>query len=232
MGLGVGAPGGAESGEDADPRLRLAELVTTRLCHDLSGPLGTLMGALEMLVDEPEAAEEALSLAGDVSTIMAGRLRLLRAAWSGGAPALDLEEFRRLAEVLATRRLRLDLGGLVPGATFSPAATRVVLNVLLLAADCVNGTGAVRVVGDPSAEVIVTLEGPRAAWPAGFAAVLADPTKAWQTVQDSQGVEASRGLQAPLTALIAAQCRARLSLLMATGTETVPPMLVSLRPDQ
>ena len=34
-------------------RLHLAELLAVRLCHDLSGPLGTLMGALELLAEDP-----------------------------------------------------------------------------------------------------------------------------------------------------------------------------------
>lgn len=222
-------PGGDDPGGDAtDGRLRLAELVATRLCHDLSGPLGTLMGALEMLVEEPESAEEALALAGDVAGVLTARLRLLRAAWAGGASGLGLDGFRAMAEGLATPRLRLDFDGLEAGATFGPAAARVALNVLLLAADSLARGGVIRMAGDPGRELVVVLDGPRAAWPVGFAGFIADPARAWAAVQASAGVMASRGVQAPLTALVARSCKVRLSLLMAAGTEAAPPLLITL----
>ncbi len=58
--------------EVANDPLRLAELLAIRLCHDLSGPLGTMMGALEMVADDPEMADEALPLAGEASSRSVG----------------------------------------------------------------------------------------------------------------------------------------------------------------
>ncbi len=235
--LGIMKSGVPPTGSDqntgavsADHKLRLAELLATRLCHDLSGPLGTLMGSLEMLAEEPESAEEALTLASDVTAILAGRLRLLRAAWAGGTPALGVAEFRSMADSLKSRRLRLELDHLHPEGQFTPAAARVALNVLMLAADCLPGGGVVSMAGDPAQDLLVTLDGPRGAWPPGFAAFLANDDHAWLALRDTAGVEASRALQGPLTALIARVCGIRLSLLMAASAEGAPPLLIQARP--
>ena len=62
-----------------DP-LRLAEILCARFCHDFSGVLGSLMGAIELARDEPQANAEALSVGADAALVLAKRLRLLRAA--------------------------------------------------------------------------------------------------------------------------------------------------------
>jgi histidine phosphotransferase ChpT len=134
---------------DSCDSLRLAELLAIRLCHDLSGPLGTLMGALELVADDPGMAAEALPLAGEVSTALGRRLRLLRAAWGGATPSLSVAEFAALVEGMPARRWRLDLNGLDPAGRFSPAAARLALNVVLLAAESLPGGGTAALAGIP-----------------------------------------------------------------------------------
>ena len=210
-----------------DP-LRLAELLAIRLCHDLSGPLGTLMGALELVADDPEMAGEALPLAGEVSTALGRRLRLFRAAWGGATPSLSVAEFAALVEGIQARRWRVDVDGLDPAGRFSTAAARLALNVVLLAIESLPGGGTVALAGNPAGEVLVTIAGPRAAWPTGFAAYLGDEALAWQALHVAEGVEAARGLQAWLTALIARTSGLRLSFLIAPTAEAAPPLLLSL----
>ena len=206
--------------------LRLAELLATRLCHDFSGPLGTLMGSLEMLTEEPDSAAEALTLATDVANSLTGRLRLLRAAWAGATGPLAPAALCAMAAHLQTRRARLDFTLLETTAEFSASAARVTLNVLMLAAESLGGNGVVHLSGDPSREMLVTLEGPRAAWPAGFAGHLAQDALAWQAFHTESGLEASRLLQGPLTALIARGCGVRLSLLLGGRGDAPPPLLI------
>ena len=217
-------PAARQSGEDP---LRLAELLAIRLCHDLSGPLGTLMGALELVAEDPASAAEALPLAGVVSTTLGRRLRLLRAAWGGATGPLSVDEFAALAEGVQARRARIDLEGLERSARFSSAAGRVALNALLLAVEAMPGGGTAALSGNPATEILITVAGPRAAWPAGFAAYVGDPARARQTLQGSDDGQASRNLQAPLTVLIAAAAGVRLSLLMAPAAEAVPPLLMN-----
>jgi len=216
---------------DAHDPLRLAELLAIRLCHDLSGPLGTLMGVLELVADDPGMADEVLPIAGEVSTALGRRLRLFRAAWGGATPSLSVAEFAALVEGLDARRYRFDLSGLDPAGRFSPAAARLALNVALLAAEALPGGGTAVLAGDPAGEVLVTLAGPRAAWPTGFAAYLGDETLAWQALRAADGVDASRGLQGWLTALIARGSGLRVAFLMAATAEAAPPLLLSLGGD-
>jgi histidine phosphotransferase ChpT len=206
-------------------RLRLAELLAGRLCHDLSGPLGTLMGSLELMSEEPETAEEALSLASEVSVTLGRRLRLLRAAWGGAVAPLAVEELRSLAAGLPqAHRISLQLDRLVPSARFPPVAARLVLNLMLLAAESLPAGGAIALAGDPEGEVQVSILGLRAAWPAGLAAYLADEERAWAAL-GGESAETLRGLQAPLTALVARTGGLRLAMLMARETEAAPPLV-------
>jgi len=214
--------------EVAHDPLRLAELLAIRLCHDLSGPLGTLMGVLELVADDPGMADEVLPIAGEVSTALGRRLRLFRAAWGGATASLSVAEFGALVEGAEARRYRFDLSGLDPTGRFSPAAARLALNVALLATEALPGGGTAALAGDPAGEVLVTLAGPRAAWPSGFAAYLGDASLAWQAMRDAEGVDASRGLQGWLTALIARSSGLRVAFLMAATTESAPPLLLSL----
>lgn len=215
----------AHDAASLNDRLRLAELLASRLCHDLSGPLGTLIGSLELLTEEPETAEEALVLANEVAATMGKRLRLLRAAWGGGAAPLRVHELRGLAEGLPqAHRISLQLDRLVPSARFPPGAARLVLNLLLLAAESLPAGGTIALAGDPEAQVQVSILGLRAAWPAGLASYLVDQQLAWLAL-DGDSSAALRGLQAPLTALVAHSCGLRLSMLMAREAEAAPPLV-------
>jgi histidine phosphotransferase ChpT len=202
----------------------LAELLCSRICHDLSGLLGSLLGVLEIAREE-QADSETLALAETTAAELATRLKLLRAAWGPDGEALDLVTLGVFAASLSSaRHVQLDLGGLEPAATFSPPAAKLMLNVLLLAAESLPGGGVVALSGSPSAHILVTLAGPRAAWPAGLATCLADAAAARAALTNA------RGLQAPLTALIARRHGFRLSLLMPAGPAgdaALSPLLVS-----
>jgi histidine phosphotransferase ChpT len=94
-----------------DDRIRLTELVCARLCHDLSGLLGSLVGTLE-LVTEASEDTEAASIVTATATALALRLKLLRAAWGGQPELLDLPRLTALAHGLVGRRVGLDFSGL------------------------------------------------------------------------------------------------------------------------
>lgn len=208
--------------------LRLAELLCVRLCHDLSGPLGALIGVLEMAREEfPE--NETVGLADETAAELAARLKLLRAAWGRESDELDAGRLQGFAESLSSsRRVRLDLTGLRPNRLFSPQAGRVVLNLLLLAADCLPGGGIVALTDAPADSILVTISGPRAAWPSGFSGWSMDPDAAVTAI-----LAEPRHLQAPLTALLAQSYGYRLSMLMpasaAGDADPSPPLLLSLR---
>ncbi len=202
-----------------DDQVRLAELVCARLCHDLSGLLGSLLGTLEVVAAET-ASTEALSIATDTAAALARRLRLLRAAWADQPEPLDLTQLTVLAQGLtpglATRRIGLDLSGLPVATVFPAPVGRLVLNLLLLAANSLPQGGVLRLDGG-AGDLIARLHGPQAAWPAGLIGMLADAATAWQALGNP------RTLQAPLTALLARHHGLRLTVLLPTGPAPTDP---------
>ena len=200
--------------------LRLAELLCSRLCHDLSGPLGTLMGIIEIARDE-HAESETIALAEETAVHLVNRLRLLRAAWGSAGESLDRPRLQKYAGALGeARRLTVDLDGLRLDEAASPEAGRLILNVLLLAAESLPSGGSIGLAGSPRSNIVVTVSGPRAGWPEGFLACLADEADA------VAALTSARHVQAPLTALLARRLGFRLSLLMAAATTDQPPPLL------
>lgn len=200
-----------------DDPLRLAELLCARLCHDLSGLLGSLCGVLELSAEDA-ADSEALALASTTAKEVALRLKLLRAAWGGDAGPIDLALLRGLGEGLSPGRVTLDLSRLPPGVVFSPQVGRAVLNLLLLATEALPGGGVVALAGTGASDVTITVGGPRAAWPARLAACMADPDVAWTAMTGP------REMQVPLAVLLAAVAGVRLSL-QPSGTPDTPEVL-------
>lgn len=216
--------------EAAEDSLLLAETLATRLCHDLSGHVNAVAGAVELLRDDPGCGEEAIVLAHDASTVLVRRLRLLRAAWGGGADTMTVADFQRLTEGAFGHAVRLDLDGLHPDGHFSPSAARLALNVILLAAESLPRGGIVELAGQPERDLMVRINGPRAAWPSGLAAMMADPAQARGGLRGQAPSGGARTLQAPFTALLAHATRLRMGFLMGGEAVPAPPLLVSMRP--
>lgn len=220
MGGGVTPGAGAAA-------LRLASLFASRLCHDLSSPLGGLGAALGELADDPSA----LPLAQDAALVLRQRLALFRAAWGGGPVALSHATLHDLAGGLPNAsRLQVELDALEEDPPFSPPAARVVLNAMLLAAESLPGGGMLALAGNPARSVVVTIAGPRAAWPVGLGAMLANADAAWAAVGEVAGPAGLRTLPAAVTALLAHEAGIRAALLLAPRAELAPPLLLDFAP--
>lgn len=201
--------------------LFLAESLAARLCHDLAGVLGTLMGALELASEDSAMREEAMPIALEAGTVLGQRLRLMRAAWGEGC-AMDGSDLRALSNGLPLgRRIRADLGGLSPGRQFSAAASRLVLNLLLLAAESLGGDGVLSLNEVPGGSFVLTIQGPHAAWPAGLIGQFADVAQA-RTAAAACG---PRHLLGPLSALIAHTAGLRVSPLLGSGNAEMPLLI-------
>jgi histidine phosphotransferase ChpT len=196
--------------EPAASGLALAELLCARLCHDFSGPLGTLIAAAELIDDAASDQTEVRAAVQDAAQAMSRRLRYLRAAWGSGAAAITPAELAELAEgVPGQGRVRLDLSALPADAPLGPGLSRTLMAAILLAAEALPRGGVVRVLADPAAGRLLLLpEGALAAWPEGVAATLAGRPHAETT---------PRTLLAPLTRAIAQQAGFSLSLVLAAG---------------
>jgi histidine phosphotransferase ChpT len=204
--------------------LRLAELLAARLCHDLGGLAGPLAGTFELQAAGQVSPVEALATANEVALDLTRRVRLLRAAWGGDAAPMGPSRLRELAMgAPRANELRLDLSAVPASIMFSNDMARVLLNIVLLAGESLPRGGTLAFVDAGDGQVLAVLTGPRAAWPAGFAAVIADEAAAWDAVSEP------RALLAPLTALLARSLGIRLSLLLPAGTRQRrrPPLLIA-----
>ena len=200
---------------DSADALRLAETLAARLCHDLSGLIGSLNQALEMAAPEVPTDNEAFALARQAAGSLARRLRWRRAAWAENGPALDIAALRNL-----TSELEIDLAGLAPDSLFAPPMARVLLNILLLARESLPRGGRIALSGT-AADVFIAIDGPTASWPAGTALCLVDEGAAMAAVSDPTT------LQMPLTALLARRFGLRLSMLLGVNAGDPPPLRLS-----
>jgi histidine phosphotransferase ChpT len=203
----------------------MAHLLATRLCHDLSGPLSGLAAALGEMPGDPEA----LPLALDAAQVLRQRMALLRAAWGGVQAPIACSGLRELAGWLPNAaRLRIDVDLAGPDEPIAGTTVRLLVNVLLLAAESLPGGGALQMSGNPGGQVVVGIAGRRAAWPPGFGALLASADAARQAASALSGTAGLRGVQAVMTALLAHHAGARAALLLAATTEQAPPLLLDL----
>lgn len=208
--------------------LNLAEKMATRLCHDLAGMLGTVSNAMELAAGDPALAAEALDLAQDGARQLGQRLRLLRAAWGGSDAmaerSIGMSELRDLAAGLPLgRRVTLLLDNIPDQRSFTPQAAQLLLNLLMLAVESLHGAGVAQLSGGETGDVVITIDGPRAAWPADLAGLLSDPQAAGPAA-----LQTDRLQQSLLVALLADRAGLRVDMLLAAQTEQAPPLLVTM----
>ena len=126
--------------------LRLAGLLASRLCHDLVGPLGAVDNGLELISEGGGMAEEALALALRSSKRATGRLQYFRFAFgaAGEDASFGANEARGLVQVLIQgTEIQLDWPSAADG--LPPGAARLLLNMILLAIDCLPRGGRIQV---------------------------------------------------------------------------------------
>ena len=203
----------------------LAEALATRLCHDLSSPLSTLLGVADVVADDqaspPDTLREALALMAEAGQALAHRVRMCRAAWGSAVP-LGVAEFIELAQSLTSKRLDIDLSHFEQTEDLPAEAARLTLNLLLLAAESLPRGGVIGLQGSSRHGFVVQIDGPNAAWPTGLLRLLAEPDLAWQQLDNPAA------LQGPLTVLLAASSGMRISVLLAAGGGKVPPLRLEL----
>ncbi len=90
--------------------LRVAQLLCSRLCHDLIGPVGAINTGFELLEEEAGLPEDAMGLVARSAREVSRRLAFYRIAFGlGGGGALKPETARSvLADFLVDSRLELD----------------------------------------------------------------------------------------------------------------------------
>jgi histidine phosphotransferase ChpT len=172
----------------AEPGLMLAQDLCARLCHDLVGPLGTMAGAVEMVGDDPEAAE----LAREAAASLRAKLQLWRAACGAGTGPMRPAEIAALLDgTLAGGRAEAVVESLPAGSSFDAPVAQLLLVAAMLAGEALPRGGTVHL-SPEAGGVAVRPEGRVVAWPAALAASL-----------EGAPAEGPRAVLAPMLARLA-----------------------------
>ncbi|MEE8499024.1 MAG: histidine phosphotransferase family protein [Kiloniellales bacterium] len=147
--------------------MRVAELLASRLCHDLVGPIGAVNNGMELLEDEDLGmSDDAIQLSASSARQAANILQFYRLAYgmSGGRIGSDLGDLRELAAgFLAASKTTLDwtMAG-QPAEEMPEGLGKLLLNVIVLGEECLprGGTLGVSVAEGPAGlEIAVTANG-------------------------------------------------------------------------
>jgi hypothetical protein len=176
--------------------LRLAELLCAQLCHDMSSPLGVILGALPLLGQEGPGGGEAREMVNRAARDAAGQLKLLRAAWSGEQAMRTGAEIATLFEEGSRQAVRVELPGLATY-RFGPELGRLALNLALLAAQRRPRPTALHFSRDGTV-LLAKLKGRGLSWPDS-----PTPGQLARGLIADGGREDPRGGLLPLTLLIA-----------------------------
>jgi histidine phosphotransferase ChpT len=129
--------------------LEFSAFLVSRVCHDLVGPLGAVVNGLEVLEDERDAAmrADALKIVTSSAAQALARLQFMRLAFGAAGSAgaeLDLGEVGRLiGGLFETGRITLEWE---PQHSQWPKDwAKLLMNAVLIGADCLPRGGVVRV---------------------------------------------------------------------------------------
>ncbi|MGX1097049.1 histidine phosphotransferase family protein [Amorphus sp. MBR-141] len=148
------------SSEELPGPLELASLLSSRICHDVVGPVGAIINGLELLEsdDSPETRELAMQLVEKSARQASASLQFMRLAFGAGGSAgsmIDLADAGRMMEAQFEHE-RADLALQLPVAIAPRSAVKVLLNLAIFAVRAIPRGGTVA--------VTVQMEGEKAAF--------------------------------------------------------------------
>lgn len=204
----------------AGTALSFAEAAVARVCHDLSGPVGTMLNVLGLLEQGGETAAEAAQIALEAAAQLTARLRLAKLLWGQAGPASSREVSAMVLPPGGAGRFRLDVEDLAD-VRLEANESRLLACLTLCAAERLQGAGQIMLAGDPRREVLVRITGPKAQW-GDLPLLVARPAAA------ADGADAHSAV-ARLLVLLVARHNARVSFLLESGASGGPaPLLLSL----
>lgn len=147
--------------------MRVLELLASRLCHDLVGPIGAVHNGLEVLAEEdPDMHEEAFQLVQSSARQASDALKFYRPAYgmSGNSVGSDYSELRDWTAALLSHT-KIDLDWRVATAPMgAPGGLgKLLLNMIVLAKDSLPRGGKISVTCDAGPgriDAIVSASGP------------------------------------------------------------------------
>ena len=196
--------------------LDFAALLVSRVCHDLVSPVGAVVNGLEVLEDETDPAmrADALRLVAASAEQAAARLQFARIAFGAAGSAgaeLDLTEVSRILFGLL-KGGKVELVWQAPAVNWPKDWAKLLMNVVLSAADCLPRGGRVTVdtSSGPSAP-------PRFGITAQGTVVRLTPESERALLGEPVGLLDGRSIQPYLTYQLAKTVNAGLSVTAAPG---------------
>lgn len=157
--------------------LRVAELLASRLCHDLVGPVGAVNNGLELLTDDDIGGDaESVALVSRSARHAGNILQFYRLAYGLAGQALDsdLSEPKRLTErFLGDGKVKLDWQAVSLPQDAPEGLPKLLLNLIALAVEALPRGGTVVVTVSPGWALKVAAVGEGAALRPETAAALA-----------------------------------------------------------
>ncbi|WP_404425255.1 histidine phosphotransferase family protein [Thalassospira australica] len=148
--------------QDRAVELILIELISSRICHDLVGPVGAVNAGAELMGEAGVTDDEALALMRKSGLEAARRLQLFRLAFGRAGNSVDTKSMRdALAQSFEAEgkvSLQWDDVGI------DPAHGRLVLNMVMLAREALPFGGDIAVVCESGGKISVNASGKRAAF--------------------------------------------------------------------
>jgi len=189
--------------------MRVLELLASRLCHDLAGPIAAIGNGAELLDDEdPDFVRQAATLIGDSAGTASKRLQLFRFVYGFSAGGIAGSQPHALAgEYFAGGAVACDY----PEAArrLDPAWQRLGCNLLLIAGEALPRGGKLTLAAEEAGAIAVTAvgEGPGPSAEIGGALTLSAPVEALT----------SRTVGAYVAGLLAGQLGCRLRVAAESG---------------
>ena len=129
--------------------IRVAELLASRLCHDLVGPIGAVNNGIELMQDESFGmADDALSLAAKSADQASNLLQFFRLAYglAGHRQGSDFGPIRELVSgFLSHSKAELDWSAAPVSEGVPDGTAKLLLNLVALAAEALPRGGTVGV---------------------------------------------------------------------------------------
>ena len=151
-------------------QLRVAELMCSRLCHDLISPISAINNGIELMNENDEGIiDSSIELLGTSAKQALDRLSFYRVAFgfAGGGAIISWNEIRNLLEIFAAERKTTIVWSREPQGpdeNLSYFLAKLVVSVVYLAMECLPRGGVISVdnLEQKSPEpIVVRFEGPK-----------------------------------------------------------------------
>lgn len=146
----------------SSPDLQIAALLCSRICHDLISPVGAIGNGLEVLKDEhdEDMREHAMSLIESSQQQASARLQFARIAFGAAGSAgshIEIGDALALTQnILPRGKVNLDWG--LENKMVPKDFVKLLLNLVLIAIDCIPRGGTLKVRGDLPAGIPYVVE--------------------------------------------------------------------------